>query len=163
MWSYTPGSFFCNFFKISILFTCGWRPLQHSIFWPLSYTRFLKWINFRLQKFSLPLIPLCFSTYITILLIISLFIYLWPDHLVLYTLSMFFFVIFSKFQFYLSVATGLYTTPHSDLYHIFAVSNYLMSDYKNAHPPQFCCFNRYITSMKIISLFIHPWPNYLVL
>ena len=32
-------------------------------------------------------------------------------------------VIFSKFQFYFSVATGLYTAPYQDLYKILGISN----------------------------------------
>ena len=92
-----------------------------------------------LQKCPPPMIPLYFSTDITILIIISLFIHPWPDHLVLYGCFMFF-LIFSKFQFCLPVAAGLYTALYCHLYSILGVLNWLISDCKKGHPSQFCSF-----------------------
>ena len=80
-----------------------------------------------------------FCTDITILIIISLFIHSWPDHLVLYGCFMFF-LIFSKFQFCLPVAAGLYTVLYCHLYSILGVLNWLILDCKKGHPSQFCSF-----------------------
>ena len=87
------------FSKFKFHFTCASQPLQCSISQPVPNTWCFNCINFRLQKHpSFPHNSTLFCTYITTLIISSLFIHPWSDHLVLYARSIFF-VIFSKFLF----------------------------------------------------------------
>ena len=78
------------FSKFKFHVTCASCPLQGCLSHPIPNTWCFNCINFRLQKHPPPHNSTLFCTYITILILFSLFIHTWSDHLVLYIRSIFF-------------------------------------------------------------------------
>ena len=66
------------------------------------------------------------------------------------------FEIFSKFQFYLPMPASLYKAPDHNLYQILVVLTALISDCKNAHPPDSLPDSAVLVLSLVLSL---TWPS----